>query len=192
MYTTLEDYQGRYKKYLYLFFAGILFVFMLLALLSIPASAKITLNSTLNITNVTDTSITWRYSYLTVNRPIGATLDGVIIDGWKTDYVYNYTASELAANTTHEFCIFDEATSNCEEGTTLINPENLNSIFFKYIWLIGGIILIVIGKFVRRNEPMLIAGFIGFIGLAAIGRELLGEIIYGLLIITAFYLSFED
>lgn len=125
-----------------------LIVLIILFLLIIPVTAKQTLNSSLNITDIKDTSITWSYVYLTDNRPIGATFDGIDIEGFKTDLVYNYTANNLQPNTFHEFCLYGEITSNCE-GTfttlTLSNAEKIDLFIYTYIWLIFSIILIVIG-----------------------------------------------
>lgn len=131
-------------------------IFVAGALLIVPAEAKATLNSTLNITNVTSSTITWQYSYHTANRPLGATLDGVEIEGWKTDFVYNYTATELAPNTIHEFCIFGAVASNCEEGKTLPTlADSSSAILAGYAFFILAIIFIVIGVYIP---------FIAFVG----------------------------
>lgn len=167
-----------------------------LAFLSVPVSAKETINSTLHVIEITDTTIEWNYTYKTAARPIGATLDGVIIEGFKTDYVFNYTASGLKSNTTHEFCLFGEATSNCVEGTTLPeSEEGINGVFnFLYLYLcaIIAVIFIFIALSYKQSEIALVAGLLSFIGLGIVGDNIIGQIIYGLILISAVYVTFKD
>jgi hypothetical protein len=144
--TTIRGFQMSNAR-----ITGILIaiIFIAAVLLAAPVSAKTTFNSTLEITNITSSSITWSYTYLTVQRPIGAALDGVEIEGWKTDYVYNYTASELAPNTIHEFCIFGTATSNCESGKTLPSlVDSSSSILAGYAFFIIAVVCIIIGVYI--------------------------------------------
>lgn len=124
-------------------------IFIAIIMFISPVEAKITLNSSINVTNTTTSSITWSYTYLTSNRPLGATLDGVEIEGWKTDLIYNYTATELAPNTQHEFCIFGDATSNCEIGKTLPTVfDTSNNILAAYVFFIIAIVCIIIGAYI--------------------------------------------
>lgn len=128
------------------------------------ANAKVTVNSSLAVCEISDTSITWNYSYLTDNRPLGATLDGVIIEGWKTDLIYNYTASNLVPGTTHEFCIFDDATVNCEVGATSDTMDLSEEIQpWWYLLLIMG--CCIIGMMRRLGFFHLIASAVSLYGL---------------------------
>jgi hypothetical protein len=123
-------------------FSWILLIIGLIVCLIPSVDGSVTFNSSLNITEITDSSISWHYDYLTANRPQGATLDGVIISDFKTDYVYNYTATGLKPKTTHEFCIFGAVTSNCLSGTTLENSgDNIVNFFWEYLFIFIAILL---------------------------------------------------
>lgn len=157
-------------------------------ILSSPCLAKVTLNSTLNVTAITDNSITWSYTYLTDVRPIGATLDGEIIEGFKTDYVYNYTAKNLEANSIHEFCIFGEASSNCEAGLTTKNPDIVNDFITTWFLLIIAILCVITATFF--NVPFM--SYIGFIFalmglLQNINNDFMAMTIYGIVMVITIF-----
>jgi len=193
--TSVIDYYKKYQRIAIGIGLMLLCIIAGLCILSTPVSAKSTFNSTLNFTSATENSITWHYIYLTANRPIGASLDGVDIEGWKSDYVYNYTAVNLEPNTAHEFCIFGSTTSNCEIGNTTSSNNRaieVYDIIYQYIFLIIGIILLFIGIVIKRKELFLAAGLSAFIGLGIVGENLLPKLIYILFIIVAWYISFED
>ncbi len=152
-------------------------IFIVLAVIAIiclaicpAATAKQTVNSSLTVTDITDTTISWFYTYLSDNRPLGATLDGVEIEGWKTDLVYNYTATGLKPETYHEFCIFGDATANCESATTLKSteiPAQLEP------WIITLVIMVccVVGMMRRLGIFLPIASVISLIGLYSLIQE---------------------
>lgn len=166
----------------------IIFLFLVFCLLVTPCIATQTVNSTLNVTTITDNSITWSYTYLTDARPIGATLDGEIIEGFKTDYVYNYTAKNLEAGSTHEFCIFGEASSNCETGVTTKTPDAVSDFIITWLLLIIAIICVIITTFF--NVPFM--SYIGFIFalmglLQNINNDFMAMTIYGIVMIITIF-----
>lgn len=193
--NAYQEYLGRAKKVTIIIGMIILLICGGLAFLSVPVSAKETTNSTLSVVEITDTTIEWNYTYKTSARPIGATLDGVIIEGFKTDYVFNYTASGLKPNTTHEFCLFGEATSNCVEGTTLSPQGDLDKIFgilYLYTCAIIALVFIYVTFAYKQNEFALIAGLLAFLGLGIVGNNVIAQIIYGLILIVAFIVTFKE
>jgi len=123
---------------------SIIFIFSMVS----NVSAAQTINSSINITEITDNSITWNVKYLSANRPIGATIDGVEIEGFNTLYNINYTGKNFEKNTSHTFCVYGSATINCETGktTNLGTPEEQFWIFIiKYLLIFVTIIFIFIG-----------------------------------------------
>lgn len=170
-----------------------LIVFISLCFIFSPASAAQTANSSLNISTITENSITWEYTYLTANRPEGATLDGVTIEGWKIDLVYNYTASELAPNTTHEFCIYGSATSNCLKGTTLTSTlDNSLTIILSYIFFIIAIICILLTVIGVPYIAWAGAGF-AIIGIVQMqGISFWGGFIFMVVCCSAIIVAFTD
>lgn len=175
---------------------GLLFIFALM-LITLPVEARTTFNSTLNITDITDTSITWHYEYLTANRPIGASLDGVEIQDFKTDYVYNYTANELKPNTSHEFCIYGQVSSNCEKGTTLTASDSGTKLFnLIYLFIFFLISLACLAISTRSNESkyLAVAGFIiAMVGYAlTLNQSFYMGILFMIEMITALFVAFKD
>lgn len=155
----------------------------ILAIIISPVEAAQTVNSSINLTDIKDTSLTWSIEYLTDNRPIGATLDNVEIDGFNTQFNSNYTATKLEPNTTHTFCVYGSATINCLEGTTsltLSSKEKLLNFIYDYLFLIVALILMVIGIVVP------ISSLIGFI-FAVLG--LISVFPKGNLVIDLIYLA---
>ena len=150
LYNYDEDKNRKIRGYKFFgIVIGICLIFLACFFIINPVEARTTDNSSLFVTSETSHSISWNYTYLTANRPIGASLDGVVIVGWKTDYIFNYTASELEPNTVHEFCIFGEATSNCVSGKTLIeekkSDEKVWDFMFEYVLLFMTVIFLLVG-----------------------------------------------
>lgn len=167
-------------------------LFIIICLLITPISAKQTFNSTLNVTNVTQNTITWHYTYLTELRPIGASLDGVIIQDWKADLVYNYTATDLKPFTTHEFCIFGAATSNCESATTDMNIiDNSLIVILGYTLFFIAIICIIIGLFV----PMIAWLGVGFAFMGILEMQHIsfwGGFVFMVVALAGIFVAFKD
>ena len=167
----------------------IIFLVLIICLLFSPVMAKQTINSSLNITDVKSNSITWSYVYLTDNRPIGATLDGINIEGFKTDLVYNYTANNLQPNTFHEFCLYGEVTSNCEGIYTLEDTDEIYLFIVTWLFLIIAVICIALQVY---GIPFM--AYIGFIFallglLSNMNNSFMIMTIYGIVIITSIFVG---
>jgi small-conductance mechanosensitive channel len=122
-------------------------------------NAAQTLNSSVNLTSVTDTTITWDIYYKTDIRATGATLDGVEITGFNVKYNTTYTAKELEPNTSHVFCIWKDLI-NCESGTTT-NIGDSQSQFWDFV--IKWLVLFVVIFFIFIGIRIPIVAIIAFI-----------------------------
>jgi len=156
------------------------------------ASAITTLNSSLEIYEITDKSITWNYTYLTSNRPLGATLDGIIIEGWKTDYVFNYTAKGLEPNTEHEFCIFGDATSNCLSAITLQNAEfKIFDFIYQYFLLLVAVIFLILAT--KESYMGFIAFIFGCLGIIqSLNNSFIAGTLYMIVIVASIFISYGN
>jgi len=149
----------------------------------VPVDAAKTVNSSINLIDIKDTSLTWSIEYLTNNKPIGATLDNVEIEGFNTKFNSIYTATKLESNTTHTLCVYGDTTINCENGTTsltLSSKDKLLNFTYDYLFLIVALILMVIGFIVP------VSSVIGFI-FAVLG--LISVFPKGNLVIDLIYLA---
>ena len=166
MYSEPINWRKRINKITIILFFLIIFL-GIIGIMFIPSvDAKVTFNSSLNVTEISDTTITWNFAYLTSNRPIGASLDGQMIEGFPTDFVYNFTANNLEPNTSHEFCLIGDATSNCETGKTTITEtreDKINDFILEYILIVFIILLIIVGF--RIPFGSIIAFVLSFIAL---------------------------
>ena len=191
-----ETYSKMYRKGIFVIIALSIIFLIAFCIVVSPVDAATTVNSSLNITQITDTSITWNYKYLTANRPLGATLDGVVIEGWKADYVYNYTAEGLTPNTTHEFCIFGDASSNCERGTTTDEVNTSEEHVWSYLqWIILiliSLVCIVVGY--KFTKPVaLIAVVIACYGIMYhLHNSMELGIVFGLLLIGGIWTALSN
>jgi hypothetical protein len=113
-----------------------------------------TMNSSVNVTQITKNSLTFSVEYKGDIRATGATFDGVEIEGFDLLHNLNYTVSNLEPNTTHQFCIYKDL-YNCEIATT--SSDNIVYNLEYYIVLLIALIAIFIGVKASR--------FIGFISL---------------------------
>lgn len=79
-------------------------------------------------------------------------------------------------------------------NTTTTTPANTNyqDLLNAYGAFIVALVCILVGYLIKRSEPSLIAGFIGFVGLGLTAGQLIPEIVYVLTIIIAFGISFES
>lgn len=110
-----------------------------------PVSAGQTMNSSVNLSGITDTTLSFEVFYKTDIRPTGATLDGIEIEGFDLFHNVTYVAKDLQPNTTHTFCIYKDLI-NCETGTTKQSTTNyIIDTFGKWLMLIIVVILIFIG-----------------------------------------------
>lgn len=138
---------------------NIIGIILLITLLSFCLFVSIaygaqTLNSSVNVTQITKNSLTFSVEYKTGVRAAGATFDGVEIEGFDLLHNLNYTVSDLEPNTTHQFCIYKDL-YNCEIATT--SPDNIVYNLEYYIVLLIALISIFIGVNASR--------FVGFISL---------------------------
>lgn len=157
---TDSQMRRNYLHITILILVGILFM----GVVTTTAEAKVNPNSTMIVVvnETTDSSLTWRYSY-TVLLTKGS-IDGVDIERFDIKS-FNYTASNLKANSSHEFCIYSNTGVNCEIGRTLESNSPIDkslAIIFGYIFFIGAIICIIIGRWVP------VIAWIG-VGLSLIG-----------------------
>jgi hypothetical protein len=192
MNYTHEDYMKRTRKYLYIFLAFLLFAFLVCGLLVIPAHADEVYGVVHNNT------ISWSWNNTMINR---VSVDGLYVYAFVANSTYYQTTFADKLPLSHNLVIYqwnnDGTGTKIGENisTTTGEPKadtQLTDTLYKYIWLIIGVILIGIGVTIRRSEFCLIAGFIAFIGLGIVGDELIGKIIYALLLIVAFYTSFGE
>jgi uncharacterized membrane protein len=175
------------------YFNNFLYIIILIVAFTIcPVIAKETANSTLYVSDLTQNSISWHYTYLTDARPLGATFDGVIIEGWKTDYIYNYTAADLSPNTTHEFCIFGDATSNCESATTTQSLKDKSlEVVAGYTLFILALIFIIAGLFV----PFIAWLGVGFAIIGILDMQSVsfwGGFVFMVIILAGIFVAFKD
>lgn len=176
LYTS-EDRNREIRNIIFIIVGVCLLALCVIFIIINPVSAALTLNSSVNVTGVTDTTITWQVKYLGSVRPYGAKLDGVTIPDFETNFPTNYTAVELAANTTHEFCVYRDI-ANCEKGTTTDtknSSEKLADFFWLYIYLIisaACTIAACIAKIPYLALGGLIVGIIGYSMTANISFEL--------------------
>lgn len=149
-----ENYNTKIKTASYIvILMSILFLILFFVCVT-PVDAAQTLNSSVNLTQITKNSLTFQVVYKNSVRATGATFDGVEIAGFDLLHSLNYTVSELEPNTTHEFCIYKDL-YNCEKGTTQKDDLNINLNF--YIALLIGIICVICATLINR-----MIGFIGF------------------------------
>jgi hypothetical protein len=147
--------QNRYSR-IYRNIIGIILLITLLSFclfVSVAYGAQ-TMNSSVNVTQITKNSLTFSVEYKGDIRATGATFDGVEIEGFDLLHTLNYTVSGLEPNTTHQFCIYKDL-YNCEIATT--SPDNVEYNLEYYITLIIALIAIFIGVKASR--------FVGFISL---------------------------
>lgn len=169
-------------------------IFLALILIISPAYAGRTVNSSIYVINATDSTITWNVSYLSANRPLGATFDAVEIEGFQKEFNTTYTASGLEPLTNHTFCVYGAATINCEEGntTTSRNPiDRSGEIFYLYIWAILAILLICAAYYFKIYELGMVAFVLAFIGLGLSNDGYgLSTLIHGLILSAAVTVTF--
>jgi hypothetical protein len=147
--------QNRYSR-IYRNIIGIILLITLLSFclfVSVAYGAQ-TMNSSVNVTQITKNSLTFSVEYKGDIRATGATFDGVEIEGFDLLHNLNYTVSNLEPNTTHQFCIYKDL-YNCEIATT--SSDNIVYNLEYYIVLLIALIAIFIGVKASR--------FIGFISL---------------------------
>ena len=138
----------------------ILSIYLVLSVFISPVSAGQTMNSSLLVGNITDTSISFDVFYKTNVRATGATFDGVEIIGYDTQHNSSYIAKELEPNTTHTFCIYKDLI-NCETATTT-NEGNSVSWITEFIWKFILMIMAIICLICAVKFASVIA-FISFI-----------------------------
>lgn len=146
------------KTFLLFVCVGFIIGFSISSLIGTCSAAQ-TLNSSVNVTDITDTSITFEVKYKTTVRASGATFDGVEIVGFDLLHNVNYTAKDLQPDTQHTFCIYKDLI-NCETATTTSTKESIDYIY-DFIWEFIFIIVIIICLFVAVHHP--IVGFAAFV-----------------------------
>ena len=131
---------------MYYFFYALLILFVISSLIPSVNAAQ-TLNSSVTVNGTTDTTITFKVYYKTDVRAIGATFDGVSIEGFDLLHNTTYVAKELEPNSTHTFCIYKDLI-NCETATTTdtkTSGENIIDFFWKWLMLFVIVALMFIG-----------------------------------------------
>jgi hypothetical protein len=191
MNSTTIDYTKQTRKYAYLILVFVLFLCFSLVILSFPAQASEIYGEVHNNT------ISWNWSDNSIGH---ISVDGVYVYGFVPNTTFYQNTFTDDIGTAHKLVIYEGTSwgtlTYIDENisTTTGKPQTANdlmNVLYKYIWLIIGVILIVIGKIIRKNELSLIAGFIAFIGFGLAGKEPLGIVIYGILLVISFYTSFE-
>lgn len=142
--------------------------------------------------DVSNNTISWYWNELTVTN---VSIDGEYVYGFVPFGTQYQKTFDDKSPTNHILIAYEgnlEIGYNTSQTVGEQTTSDLIPIVSKYIWLIIAVILLIAGKIIRRNELDLLAGLIGFVGLGVVGDELIGKIVYGLLIVVSFYMSFED
>lgn len=173
-------------------FCYYMLILLCISLIVVPVSAGQTLNSSLLVGNITDTTIEFNVFYKTDVRATGATFDGIEIIGFDTQHNITYVAKELQPDSTHEFCIYKDLI-NCEiaKTTNIGNSESKMMDFIYKYWLVFVSILFML---VGLRIPLIgivafIFALIGFLSALLIG-EFWTMIIYVVVFITSMYISY--
>ena len=166
-----------------------------LFILLIGICLLISLSSALsNVTpvNVGSTFIQWVWDGSATN----VSIDGLIV--CDADLSNNtFVLSGLFPNETHTIILHNGFIENESNTTTTLPKETTSAdlvwdFFYKYIALITGAVLIIASAVTKNNTPAFIAGFMAFLGLIIVGNDLIGQVMYILLIICAWYVTFQE
>lgn len=131
----------------FIWYIMVIAILFFIASLISPVSAAQTMNSSVSLGNITDSSISFIVSYKNTVRATGATFDGLQIETFDTQHNLTYVASELEPNSTHTFCIYKDLI-NCETGSTTdtkTSGENIIDFFWKWLMLFVVVALMFIG-----------------------------------------------
>lgn len=162
-----------------------LLLLLCIAVLTLPVNAVI------NVTpiQVNQTAIVWQWDG-------GLTLTALSIDGYtinNADKVAGeFILSDLPAGEKHTIRVYTAMDSGSNTTTTTPANTNYQDLLNAYGAFIVALVCILVGYLIKRSEPSLIAGFIGFVGLGLTAGQLIPEIVYVLTIIIAFGISFES
>lgn len=182
---------------------GIFQIFVLLAvcfcilICLTPVNARsVNLNYSIEMSNTSDTNIVWDVGYLTSNyRPVGATFDGVEIEGFNTRYNISYSANELSPDTYHSLCLYDNSTILCDIGNTTRSKEPVNQIadvIYLYLFAILAVFFIVVSIWFKVKESSMVAFVFCVIGIAYFNLEGAPLVIHGLIAIASIYSTFRE
>lgn len=168
---------------------GIILFLIFCLFLVHSSSAKITPNITLNISSISDNSISWQYSGVNI---IYASIDGLILDNFDVQS-YNFTLNNLGGLSSHTFCLYTNITTdnNCETGVTLEgNDDKFWSYILLYFLFFMGLICIIVGL----SEPIIgfgafIFGCLGII--QSFNLSFLSGFLFVILIIASVFIVFK-
>lgn len=184
--------------YKYNWFIGIIYfaLFFLCAFLLIATVSALSIddNSTIVVSNTTESSITWLIMYNSTNRPYNATLDGVEIIGFNARHDIAYTASELSEKTTHTFCLDDGVKLNCDSGTTTSKQDIVSTFLSSYLFAMIGILCVGISAYFKIQEFSMVGFLISFVGYLLLGSSptSLESLIYMFIMIASIGYTFME
>lgn len=184
-YFSYYERTKRYKNYA---IAISFFLLFLCFLIGITQGAQ-TLNSSITLGKVTDTTLTFIVEYKNTVRASGATLDGVNIENFDTLHNVNYTATGLEPNTTHQFCIYKDLV-NCETATTYKSSEkSILEYIAAFVILFACLVCLITAVY---GVPFMsyIAFVLSLLGIIqSLNNSFIMGSIYAILAISAIYVS---
>lgn len=167
-------------------------IWVLVCLMIAPIQGAVLDNSTVTVSDITDNSIRWGYTY--DNPIIYASLDGRIIEGFDNQSQY-YRAESLTQNVTHTFCIYSEGESNCEPAitTALVNQgESFFSFFNFWIYALFALLFVVIAVYTGIPFISLAGTVCAFIGLiASLGSSFAINLLFVIVFIITLYVGLK-